>query len=476
LEDILAGGVIQMHKKLSVAIGIAMLAAVMLLLPDRSALAVPSFASQTGQPCTACHIGAYGPQLTPLGRAFKIGGYTQGGGEGLASSIPLSAMVLTSFNHTNSNVPDDQVEHHFNNNNNFALDQISVFIAGKIGDNTGGFVQLTYSDIPNASNLDNVDLRPYTTTFDVGGNELRVGTTINNNPTVQDPYNSTFAWGFPFVASGLAPTPAATPILDGGFAGNSIGYTAYAWYDHSLYLEAGGYTTLSTWSLARIGNGLGPGSTQGVMPYLRAAYEWNWNQQSAHIGAIYFQSNVNPTTDTFDSSGANGRDHFRDYAFDAGYQFLGDGTHIVTVESIFTHESQTLEGTTAAFNIENGTTFGANSSLNQVRLTASYWYQNTYGFTVAWQNTWGPANPVLFAPAELVGSANGKPNSNSFTFEADWVPFGKADSVWSPWANLKLGVQYVAYTQFNGGNTNYDGFGRNASANNTLFLFAWMAF
>ena len=360
-----------MPGKPSKTISLVMFAAAVFLLPWRPAQAVPNFAAQTGQPCTACHIGAYGPQLTPLGRAFKIGGYTQGGGEGIAASIPLSAMVLTSFNHTNSNVPDDQITPHFANNNNFALDQISVFLAGRLGDHTGGFVQFTYSDIPNAVNLDNTDLRPYTTTFDLGGNELRVGTTINNNPTVQDPYNSTFAWGFPFVSSGLAPTPAATPILDGAFAGNSIGYTAYAWYDHSVYFEAGGYTTLSTWALARIGNGLGPGSTQGVMPYLRAAYEWNWNGQSAHVGALYLQSNVNPTTDTFASSGANGRDHFRDYAFDAGYQFLGDGNHIVTVEGIYTHESQTLEGTTAAFNLENGTTFGANSSLNQIRLTAS---------------------------------------------------------------------------------------------------------
>jgi hypothetical protein len=28
----------------------------------------------------------------------------------------------------------------------------------------------------------------------------------------------------------------------------------------------------------------------------------------------------------------------------------------------------------------------------------------------------------------LSGSANGKPNSNEFILEADWVPFGKADS------------------------------------------------
>jgi hypothetical protein len=76
----------------------------------------------------------------------------------------------------------------------------------------------------------------------------------------------------------------------------------------------------------------------------------------------------------------------------------------------------------------------------------------------------------------VTNSANGKPNSNAFIIEADWVPFGKADSWGSPWANLKLGVQYTLYTQFNGGNKNYDGFGRGAGDNNTLFLFAWMAF
>ena len=461
-------------------------AAVLVLLANLPANAVPNFASQTGQPCTACHIGGYGPQLTPFGRAFKIGGYTQRGGDGWQSYVPLSAMVLSSFNNTGKAVPADQIAHHYNDNNNFALDQISVFLAGGIGEHTGGFVQVTYSNIPNASNLDNVDLRPYTTTFDVGGNELRIGTTINNNPTVQDPYNSTFAWGFPYVASGLAPTPTATPILDGAFAGNSLGYTAYAWYDHSLYLEGGLYTTLSTWSLARIGNDFGVGSSQGVMPYLRAAYEWDWNNQAFHIGALYMQSNVNPVSGPlvmgpFQTDGSMGRDHFRDYAVDAGYQFLGDGTNTVTVQGIFTHEEQNLEGSTSTFNAENGTTFGPKSNLNQIRMNVSYWYQNTYGITLGWQNTWGPANPVLYpSPAfgggDLTGSANSKPNSNAFIVEADWVPFGKGDSWMSPWANLKLGIQYTMYTEFNGGHENYDGFGRSAADNNTLFLFAWMAF
>ena len=67
--------------------------------------AVPAFAQQTGEPCTTCHIGGFGPQLTPFGRAFKIGGYTQTGGEGLASKIPLSAFVISSFTNTEAGQP-----------------------------------------------------------------------------------------------------------------------------------------------------------------------------------------------------------------------------------------------------------------------------------------------------------------------------------------------------------------------------------
>ena len=32
-----------------------------------AARAVPAFAVQTGQPCQACHVGGFGPQLTPFG-------------------------------------------------------------------------------------------------------------------------------------------------------------------------------------------------------------------------------------------------------------------------------------------------------------------------------------------------------------------------------------------------------------------------
>jgi len=37
-------------------------------------------------------------------------------------------------------------------------------------------------------------------------------------------------------------------------------------------------------------------------------------------------------------------------------------------------------------------------------------------------------------------------------------------------------VQYTAYGRFNGASKNYDGFGRNASDNNTLFIYTWLAY
>ena len=73
-------------------------------------------------------------------------------------------------------------------------------------------------------------------------------------------------------------------------------------------------------------------------------------------------------------------------------------------------------------------------------------------------------------PLAITGSANGSPNTNSFLFQADYVPFGKGTSKIDPYLNLRLSLQYWAYTQFNGASVNYDGSGRNASANNTLYF------
>ena len=247
--------------------------------------------------------------------------------------------------------------------------------------------------------------------------------------------------------------------------------TAYAWYDRSLYLEAGGYGNYGPTLLSATGSALGPGSTAHIAPYVRAAYEWNWNAQSAHIGGILLSADFNPATSAFTADGSQGRNSFTDTELDGGYQYLGDGTHIVTSDASFVHEEQNQK---AAFN--TGAASQAGHALNQMNANVSYFYQNTYGLTLGWQYTWGDADPLLHPTAPVTGSRTGSPNSNVFIVEADWIPFGKDTSWGRPFANLKLGLQYTIYTLFNGSNGNYDGFGRNASDNNTLFLFAWLSF
>jgi hypothetical protein len=301
----------------------------------------------------------------------------------------------------------------FGRNNNFALDQVSLFLAGRITDCAGAFVQGTYDGIGHTFRLDNTDLR-LTTKVNAYGSDLRVGLSVNNGPTIQDPYNSTFGWIFPFASSTLAPTPTAQPLLAGGLIGNSIGTTVYAWYDRSLYIEAALYNTYGRTLLNLTGATLGPGASANPAPYPRVAYEWNWAGQSAHIGGVLPYSNLSPANGERSVDTTFGRDSYTDVAVDGGYQFLGDGTHTATVDAIFTHEDQNLKASTGL-----GASSGPGNHLNQVRLNLTYFYQQTYGLNFGWQNTWGNANPALFAPQPISGSANGKPNSNSFVIEAD---------------------------------------------------------
>ena len=435
------------------------------------ARAVPAFAGQTGQPCSACHIGSFGPELTQFGRLFKISGYTLQGGNGTLAQLPIAAFIQTSFTSTAKGqggpaAPD------FAANNNFALDQVSLFLAGRATNYAGAFIQATYDGIGHAFFLDNTDLR-LTTPITIDHHDIQIGLSANNGPMVQDPYNTTYAWNFPFFSSSLAPTPAASTILGGPLLGNTVGLTAYAWVDQSLYVEAGLYDTQAPSLLSHLGEAYGPGSATAPAPYVRLAYEWNWGNNSAHIGTAFFRGRFNPATDTFSATGALGHDTFTDAYFDAGYQFLsGNGRHTATLNGFYTHEDHTLQGTTA---LGGATT--PDGTLNETRITGTYYFDRTYGATIAWSKLWGSADPLLYQQGTAIGgSANGKPDSNAYIIEADWVPFGKDEFFLRPLLNLKIGLQYTIYTEFNGASRNYDGFGRDASDNNTLFLFAWWCF
>ena len=105
------------------------------------AFAVPSFAIQTGQPCAACHIGAFGPQLTPYGRDFKLHGYVAS--DGRDHGLPLALTTQSSFTHTLQSQPGGAAPG-FRDNDNFAFDQASLYWAGRLTPEIGGFIELNY--------------------------------------------------------------------------------------------------------------------------------------------------------------------------------------------------------------------------------------------------------------------------------------------------------------------------------------------
>jgi len=58
------------------------------------------------------------------------------------------------------------------------------------------------------------------------------------------------------------------------------------------------------------------------------------------------------------------------------------------------------------------------------------------------------------------------PDTRGIILELDYLPMPQ----------VKLSVQYTWFLEFNGARFNYDGSGRNASDNNTLYLLAWLVF
>jgi len=177
-------------------------ATVMFVSSAKPVQALPSYARQTGQECAACRNGF--PELTPYGRQFKLNGYTFTGGT--SHLPPIAAMAIPTFTNVRKGVGGGLVPG-FGYNNDFAFTG-SLFYGGKIFDGLGTFSQVTYDNVPNRIHWDNIDLR-YATPSELLGSEAVFGVSANNNPTVNDVWNSTPAWGYPYLASELAPAPGA---------------------------------------------------------------------------------------------------------------------------------------------------------------------------------------------------------------------------------------------------------------------------
>jgi hypothetical protein len=460
---------------------LAVMGAGLFLLVPVGAQAVPSFARQTGMACEACHT--VFPELTHFGRMFKANGYTLDSLKqvrgisatkdellSLAQVPPISAMAQVSYTQTSKNLPDSSGIGSAQNGTVSFPEAASLFYAGKVAPGLGAFIQLTYDNAANAIHIDNTDVRYAGHVVMANDRDLIYGVTLHNNPTVQDLWNTTPAFGVPFAVSNAALTPLAGTQIDGALAQSVAGLGGYVFWNESLYGEFSVYRSAPQGFTNPVTGAAGPldGTTSNVIdsvsPYFRLAYEHQWNRNSISVGTYGMQVKLFPGGG-IPLNGATNR--FRDLGFDVQYQYIGDD-HLVTLAGTRIHESMTLDASALT-----GT--NATDDLTTYRLWATYYYRRKFGGTLAYFSTTGSTDPVLYPPVNTLPagsfggaatSANGSPDTRGWIVELNYVPY----------LNTKFSLQYTKYSKFNGGSSNYDGFGRNAADNDTLFLLAWLSF
>ena len=442
-----------------------------ILLTSPDAEALPSFSRQTGQNCSVCHTQSFGPNLTPFGRDFKLGGYTMGGGSGTAAKLPaLSGMALGSFTNTQKdqtvqslNEPNGTLPSGWKGNNNFTFDQASLFYAGRVYGKVGAFSELTFDGFANRLSMGNADIR-FADRFDLDDTSLpfdldfTYGISLNNNPTVQDLWNTTPVWGFPYTGSGVQPSVGATPLIDGALGSQVGGATAYTMINNLLYLEAGAYGSFSSSTQNSFGIA-GPDrvNLNGAAPYWRVALQHDWKGHYFMLGHYGMIANVVPGRDS-----TYGTNNYTDVAVDATYQYMANPKHIFEAKTTYIYEDQNLSASRGAA----GDPSTGNTYLGTYRLNLAYTFDQTYGLTFAYNQINGSHSPILNDVGEIVDQA--RPNSKYYTAELVYVPFGKSNS-YLYLTNLRTSLQYIGYSQANGTNTD-------AQFNNTFMVNGWLAF
>jgi hypothetical protein len=437
-----------------------------ILLNSPGAVAMPSFSRQTGQACNVCHTQSFGPNLTPFGRDFKLGGYTMGGGTGLAAKMPaLSGMVMGSFTNTQKDQPDGSLAPGYNKNNNFTFDQASLFYAGRIYGKVGALSQLTYDGYANQLKMDNTDIR-FADRLDLDDTplpfdlDLTYGISLNNNPTTQDLWNTTPAWGFPYTGTAVQPGVGAKALIDGGLSSQVGGATAYTMINNLLYLEAGAYGSFSS-NTQNVFGIAGPNrlSLSGPAPYWRVALQHDWKGHYFSLGHYGMSADVVPGRDT--TYGAN---RFTDVAVDATYQYMANPKHIFEAKTTYIYEYQKLSADQQAANILPTN----NTHLATYKLNLAYTFDQTYGITFAYNKINGSNTPPVAVDNAGNILAQTQPNSQYYTAELVYVPFGKSHA-YSYLMNLRTSLQYIGYSQANGIATD-------AQFNNTFMVNGWLAF
>jgi hypothetical protein len=445
------------------AILIAVLTGLGCLISAVPAQAIPSFARQTGMSCSACHT-VY-PELTTYGRTFKLNGYTTNNTDELKDGSdeagyrlqisnvpPLSAMLQIADVFVKKPASTASGTADMASDKNGSLEfpsQFSLFYAGKISPKMGAFVQVTYDSGSGAFAMDNTDVR-YADRIQIANTDLVYGLTANNNPTVQDIFNTVPAWSFPYFTGKSAMTPLANTQLE-SLAGNVGGLGAYVFWNQLLYAEASAYRSAPQ----GFGNNPAPtyGAIQGFSPYWRVALTKDFDKHSMEIGAFGLDEHSVPSGNPI----LGPQDHFNDVGLDAQYQYVSQ-EHCITLKGSEIWENQTWD-------YSNGTMAGVvanpTDTLRSFKVDATYYYDRKIGLTLGYFSTTGSPDAVIYG-----GNLANTPDTEGFIAELNFVP----------WYNTKFGLQYTYFDKFNGSTDGYAATGDHATDNNTLVASAWLMY
>jgi hypothetical protein len=265
--------------------------------------------------------------------------------------------------------------------------------------------------------LDNTDIR-YADRKD----DITYGITLNNNPTVQDLWNSTPVWGFPWT-HGAGVT---SPVVADALAQNVAGLGGYADWGNGVYTELSLYQGTNAFDAP---SGTAPGQVRihGAAPYWRVAWNKGFsNGDNLMVGTYGMQTYL-----AQDGNYGGPQDEYDDVAIDTQYEHpLANSDNILSVHASYTDEKQTLD-----------LSAGGSPTLKSLRLDGTYHWGNHATATLGYANNSGN---------------NGAYDDTAYTGQLSYLP----------WQNTKFTLQYVAYSKLAGNS--------DVSDANTTMLQAWL--
>ncbi|HSM92222.1 MAG TPA: hypothetical protein VLT47_04990 [Anaeromyxobacteraceae bacterium] len=420
------------------------LAAAVLALAAGPAAAVPSFSRQVNMPCSACHTAF--PQLTTFGRLFKAAGYALTATETVSDKrdgrvnlelgrlAPLGVQLVGSYTHVRAPGAGNRT------GDVLLPDQLSVFYAGRIAPDFGAFAQVTYASDADHFSVDNLDVR-WAHELKVAGRSLLVGATLNNAPTVQDLWNTTPTWGWPFVTSGVWPGMGSfTALVDGQLAQAVAGATVYGFLDQSVYAEVGLYRSAPLGVARPLGpnNADTPPLIDDAAPYWRVAVQRDMGQHLVEVGTYGLHAAMKPAVASAAPGGPDAADKLTDVAVDAEWQY--QGAVAAAIRATWIREWQDLDASAP----------GERPRLSTLRLSGDVY------------RDWAGLGAGIFRTGSTTSTAFGDAGS------AD-TRGGMAELILRPWDNATFRAQYTHYTMRDGTSTG-------ASDADSFALIAWLAY